>query len=134
MRFKSKVDIRSSAVGESCCPLTVVRTTMENQKTTPHRYVSNIIGAILVGFGSYVMFEVLVKIRAFIEQPENLKIFLALVPEDVALRSMMIGDQTIVLPIIAFHYAAYFVCAFLLFLAALVGGRLLLNGITLLVP
>ncbi|MCO6429507.1 MAG: hypothetical protein J5J00_01510 [Deltaproteobacteria bacterium] len=98
------------------------------------RYFANIVGAVLVGFGSFVMYQVLVKLRDFIEAPENLKVFLALVPEDPLLRTMVVGEQSIVLPVIAFHYAAYFICIFLLFLAALVGGRLLINGISLIVP
>lgn len=84
--------------------------------------------------GSYVILQTLLKLKTFFENPEALKVFLALVPEDPKLRTVMYQGSEIILPLASFHYFSYGICVLLMMVAGMLGGSLLKRGIWLLVP
>jgi hypothetical protein len=108
---------------------------------TPHEPLSGlnafirlILGLALSLFGSYVVIIVLLKFKEILENPENLKIYLALVPQEEKLRTVMFQGQPLVLAPATFHYFAYGICILILMSAGILGGSLLKRGISLIVP
>ena len=97
-------------------------------------FIRLLLGLALSAFGSFVILTVLIKLKEFIEKPENLKIYLSLVPEEEKLRTMMYQGQAIVLAPAYFHYMSYGVCIAILMVAGFLGGSLLKRGIWLIVP
>lgn len=89
--------------------------------------------ALSVG-GSCVILMVLLKVKEAYDNPELLKVFLALVPEEPKLRTVIYNNQEIILPLASFHYFSYGICIMLFMVAGMLGGSLLKRGIYLLVP
>ena len=93
-----------------------------------------LLGLALSAAGSYVIFLVLFEIKAAYENPEVLNLLLRLVPDDPALRTLVLQGQEVILPLAAFNYLSYCFAVLLLFVAGLLGGMLLKRGISLIVP
>lgn len=97
-------------------------------------FIRLILGLALSAAGSYVIFQVLIKIRDTLQNPESLTIFNTLLPADPAMRTIVFKGEEIILPLASFQYFSYGICILLFVVAGMLGGSLLKRGIWLLVP
>lgn len=90
-------------------------------------------GMAISAAGLTVVLDVIWKIKQLFDKPELLKLFLVLVPEEEKVRTLVVDQQNIILPTLAFHYGAYGLCLFILLIGGLLGSALIKHGIKLLV-
>lgn len=83
--------------------------------------------------GLTVILGAIWKLKELFQNPELLKIYLALVPEEEKVRTLIVGDQSIIIPAVVFHYGAYGIALFILFIGGMLGSSLLKRGVSLLV-
>ena len=97
-------------------------------------FIRLLLGLALSLGGSYIILNVLLKVKQTMDNPELMKIFLTLLPDDPKLRTIVYQGQDIILPVASFHYFSYGFCILLFLVAGMLGGSLLKRGIWLLVP